>query len=103
MHSLLTEVDIIFELLDEHNYIAIFLHPKHMNMSKFARISFFLNDCINTFLYFELTESLFVNRKFEILSRLHLILSNMKLISSINGIIDSCNEESQRKKAQVIK
>ena len=54
MHSLLIEVDIIFELLDEHHYIAIFLHSKHMNMSKFARISFFLNDSINTFLYFEI-------------------------------------------------
>ena len=86
-----------FEFFDERHHFATFLHPKYRDMSKFAQITSFSNCSVNV-LYFELIESLSVDRKFEILTRLRSILSNMKLISSDNATIDSPNEERQRKR-----
>ena len=94
IHHLLVETD-AFEFFSERHYFATFLHPKHRDMSKFAQITSFSNCSVNI-LYFELIESLSADRKFEILTRLRSILSNMKLISSDNATIGSPNEERQR-------
>ena len=96
IHHLLEEMD-TFEFYDECHYFATFLHPKHRNMSEFAQITSFSNCSVNI-LYFELIESLSADRKFEILTRLRSILSNMKLIPSDNATINSPNEERQRKR-----
>ena len=96
IHHLLVEMD-TFEFFDERHYFATFLHLKHRDMSKFAQITSFSNCSVNI-LYFELIELLSADRKFEILTRLRSILSNMKLISGDNGTIDSSNEDRQRKR-----
>ena len=88
--------------IDERHYFATCLHLKDQDMSKFARITFFSNGRVNTFLYFELIQLLFADKKITNLSRLHSIFNNVKPISSTNDIIDSFNDEQQRKSFKLL-
>ncbi|CAF5108382.1 unnamed protein product, partial [Rotaria sp. Silwood1] len=74
IHELLMEMD-TSSFFDDKHYFATFLHPKHRDM-----------------------KSISTTKKFEILTRLRSILFNMKPVSNSDNIVNSNDQEEQRKK-----
>jgi hypothetical protein len=102
IYALLVEMD-TNDFFDDKHFFATFLHPKHRDMSESTDLHYLFDGDDNLFLSCYSLESILTVKKFETLSRLRVVLLNMKPISNTNDMVDLGDQGERRKKIQIVK